>query len=197
MRKHWIILGLIWLTLLSATSLAAQGAPDQIAVALDRLSAEVNRTVTLNDPLLSNWTWSQDLYPDLSLGCPQPDTAYAQTATQGFSFLLTYNGVVYDYRVSADGNIAFLCSQVSEAEMNQATPTPPPADVLDTSVGCLEPEPGVLYLPRRLTTGIQARAAAGVRLASARALSVTSAAFSTVSGGRLAGSGRVGASSSQ
>ncbi len=143
----------------STLTAAAQGAPDQVNIALDRLSAEVGRTLTLND--VENWRWAQDLYPDLSMGCPKPDTAYAQVVTQGYKFLITYGGVVYDYRVSADGNTAFLCSQVGQEDLNAATPTPVSADELDTSIGCPEPEPGVMYLPRRLTTEIQVRVVAG------------------------------------
>jgi sugar lactone lactonase YvrE len=154
---HRIIL--LLLLLLPVMTVSAQGAPDQINIALQRLSGEVNRNVTLSD--LSNWRWAQDLYPDLSLGCPQPDTAYAQVVTQGYRFLLTYQGVVYDYRVSSDGNTVILCSQTSEAELTQATATPVRADAVDTSVGCPEPEPGVVYLPRRLTTEIQARVVTG------------------------------------
>jgi hypothetical protein len=160
MPKRFLgLLMLLFLLSLPAGIAAAQGAPDQINIALDRLSAVVNRTLTIND--LQNWTWAQDLYPDLSLGCPQPDTAYAQVATQGYSFLLTYGGVIYDYRVSADGNVAFLCNQISEADLANATPTPVGEDVVDTAIGCPEPEPGVIYLPRRLTSGIQAQVAAG------------------------------------
>jgi WD40 repeat protein len=155
-----LIVCLLVITLLILPMLAAaQGAPDQINIALDRLSAEVGRTVVIRD--LDDWRWAQDLYPDLSLGCPKPDTAYAQVATQGYKFLLTYGGVIYDYRVSSDGNVAFLCSQVGEGELSASTPTPASADTIDTSVGCPNPEPGVVYLPQRLTTDIQARVVQG------------------------------------
>jgi hypothetical protein len=157
MMPRFFVCLLVMLTLPMVA--AAQGAPDQINIALNRLSAEVGRTVAINN--LEDWRWAQDLYPDLSLGCPQPDTAYAQVATQGYKFLLTYGGVIYDYRVSADGNVAILCSQVGEGESAAATPTPANADTIDTSVGCPNPEPGVVYLPQRLTTGIQARVVDG------------------------------------
>lgn len=150
---------LLLLALLIPSLAAAQGAPDQINIALDRLSTLVGRTLSIRD--LSDWRWAQDMYPDLSLGCPKPDTAYAQVVTQGYKFLLTYGGVIYDYRVSTDGNIALLCSQVNVNELAASTPTPASAETIDTSVGCPNPEPGVTYLPQRLTTSIQARVAAG------------------------------------
>lgn len=158
MRRLWLFIILIGMIGM-ATTVLAQGAPDQIDIALDRLSAEVNQTVTIND--LSNWRWAQDLYPDVSLGCPQPDTAYAEVATVGFKFLLTYQGVIYDYRVAAGGNIAILCSQVGETDLTAATPTPMGLTAVDTSVVCLDPEPGVVYLSSRLTNEMQARVVDG------------------------------------
>lgn len=151
---------LLTMALLVGITVFAQGAPDQINIALERLSGVVNRNLTLND--LEDWRWSQDLYNDTSLGCPQPDTAYAQVATQGFTFLLTYEGVVYDYRVSGDGNTAFLCSQTSLEEQAEATPTPVDPEAIDTAVICPEPEPGVIYTPSRMTADIQARVAPGL-----------------------------------
>ena len=158
MPRFFVSLLLLTLFMLP-TLAAAQGAPDQINIALDRLSAVVGRTLTINN--LEDWRWAQDLYPDVSLGCPQPGTAYAQVATQGYKFLLTYGGVIYDYRVSADGNVAILCGQTGEGESAASTPTPANADTIDTSVGCPNPEPGVVYLPQRLTTDIQARVVQG------------------------------------
>ena len=158
MRRIVLFIILVGLALIPAI-VAAQGAPEQIGIALDRLSAEVNRTVTLND--LSNWLWGQDMYPDTSLGCPQPNVDYSQVATQGYTFTLTYEGVTYDYRVSADGRNAFLCSSVSEEDLASATPTPVAPEAIDSSVICLEPEPGIVYLPSRLATDIQVRVVAG------------------------------------
>ena len=156
MLQRLMLLGFM---LLPAAGMLAQGAPEQIDRALEFLSAGVNRNLTLDD--LSNWRWSQDLYPDVSLGCPETDRAYAQVVTQGYKFLLTYNGVIYDYRVSADGDVVILCSSVSEEELAEATPTPVGEDTVDISVGCPEPEPGVVYLPRRITSGVQVQVADG------------------------------------
>ena len=50
----------------------------------------------------SNYSWTQNVYPDTSLGCPRSGAAYAQLITAGYKFLLTYRGKTYDYRVSAD-----------------------------------------------------------------------------------------------
>jgi hypothetical protein len=152
-----LLFGLLLLHI--AGPLTAQGAPDQINIALSRLSGQVNRNVQLSD--LDNWRWAQDLYPDMSLGCPQPDTAYAQVVTQAYKFLLTYEGVTYDYRVSANGSVVILCGVIGGSDQAGATPTAVSADDIDLTVGCPSPEPGVIYLPQRMTTDIQARVAAG------------------------------------
>src|SRR5262245_13961925 len=75
----------------------AQG-PQQIAAALTDLSTRLGRTVTVND--LTDWSWTESLYDDTSLGCPQAGQVYTQVQTRGFQFLLTIDGVTYDYRVS-------------------------------------------------------------------------------------------------
>jgi WD40 domain-containing protein len=139
--------------------LSAQGAPEQINAALAALSRGVGVPISLNN--LENWRWAQDNYPDTSLGCPQPGAAYAQVVTVGYKFLLTFNAKTYDYRVSADSQTVILCSVTGESGNASATATPITPDTIDSSVPCPAPEPGVVYMPTRLTTGIQARVAAG------------------------------------
>jgi hypothetical protein len=128
----------------SLMAVHAQETPDQIEAALESLSAEVGQTVTRGN--LQNWQWMEQVFPDASLGCPQPDVSYAQVLTRGFQFQLQYRGQVYDYRVASDGSNVILCS-ISEAaapaptsERPDATPTVPPAvvstpngDVLDVA----------------------------------------------------------------
>lgn len=86
----------------------AQDAPTQLDAALADLSQRVGLTVTVND--LDGWTWSQENYPDASLGCPQPDEMYAQVLTSGYQFLIDYQGTTYDYRVSTDQATVILCA---------------------------------------------------------------------------------------
>jgi hypothetical protein len=136
----------------------AQGAPEQINVALAELSNRVGRTLALGD--LARWEWGQDNYPDTSLGCPQEGQIYAQVVTPGYQFIFTYGGTVYDYRVSADQTIIFLCSSVGEGQPT-LTPTAVPADIVDLGIPCLTPETGVLYQPTRLIAPMQARVVPG------------------------------------
>jgi hypothetical protein len=129
---------LIWL--LGAYGLLAQETPEQINAVLEDLGRQVGQTLTLED--LRAWSWAGDAYSDTSLGCAKPDVSYTQVVTRGFKFILNYQGTVYDYRVSEDGNIVILCSideAVPPTIAPQATPTAPPAGgIIDVRYGSVE-----------------------------------------------------------
>ena len=44
-------------------------------------------------------------WPDTSLGCPQPDTVYAQIPTPGYLITLEYAGNKYEYHVDIHGDV--------------------------------------------------------------------------------------------
>ncbi len=90
-----------------------------VAAALAALSAELGTPLTLND--LDNWSWQEQFFPDASLGCPQPDMAYAQVLTRGFTITLVYAGTTYDYRLTPDAQVVILCGSTAAAA---ATPLP-------------------------------------------------------------------------
>ncbi len=159
MLRRFPVLLLFMILGVFPAALYAQGVPEQVNAALDSLSQGSGLTIGLND--LENWRWAQDNYPDTSLGCPREGAAYAQVVTLGYKFLLTYRGKTYDYRVSGDSRTVILCSTTGETEDASATATPITPDTIDSSVPCAAPEPGVVYMPTRLTTGIQARVATG------------------------------------
>src|SRR5258708_1166880 len=48
----------------------------------------------------TSYSFEQDVFPDSSLGCPQPGQAYSQIVTKGYKILITYprGGAAYDYR---------------------------------------------------------------------------------------------------
>jgi hypothetical protein len=48
------------------------------------------------------------LWPDGSLGCPQPGMAYTQVMVEGYRILLQYGGQVYAYHGGGD-RLPFLC----------------------------------------------------------------------------------------
>lgn len=138
-KRLLILLAVLWVTLPTL----AQSAPDPINAALEDLSNRVNRTVNLSQ--VSEWNYQQSVYPSPALGCPQPGVAYADVLTGGFQFIITYNGTVYDYRVSDDKSIVILCGTAPAPET--VPPCPPPNDAA--------------FLAPRLSKGIQARVIAG------------------------------------
>lgn len=127
---------LLSLVLLPTLIAHAQQPPDTINAALADLSKQVDKNVTFAD--LDSWSFSGELFPDTSLGCPKSGQLYAQVQISGVQFLLGYADVTYDYRVSADQTIVVLCGSTG------TTPPCPPAD-----------DPA--YLAPRLSVGIQAR----------------------------------------
>lgn len=93
--------------------------PTQIEYAIGNLSQRLGEDITIDD--LNAYQWFEREFADASLGCPQPGQLYAQVVTLGYQFLLTYDGTVYDYRVSDNGELVTLC------DTRAAFPTEPPA----------------------------------------------------------------------
>ncbi|MBN1202400.1 MAG: SH3 domain-containing protein [Anaerolineae bacterium] len=163
-RTYRLALMLFVLLMIPVVIVSAQEPPDAINDALADLSARVGQNLTLDD--LSTWNWSQTNYPDTSLGCPQPDEVYAQVLTTGYRFEFIYNGAYYDYRVSADRSILFLCTNPpAEPESTEAVKTPAPATTPVTIAppATVEPTiPGRVVcagaMPTRLIAGTQATA---------------------------------------
>src|SRR4051794_12923593 len=119
---------LFLLLLLPLVSAQAQDLPPQFSQALASLSSFLGRPLTVQD--LDNWSFHQDLYTDTALGCqfvagqPRPE------GISGLTFLMIYQGVTYDYRVSADGSIIFPCiadggGQIQPQPTSAATNCPP------------------------------------------------------------------------
>lgn len=140
MFKRFFILLVVMFMVVPAL---AQNTPDPINAALQDLSTRLNRTVTLAQVV--EWNYQQSNYPSTALGCPQAGVAYADVQTSGFQFIITYDGTVYDYRVSNDKSIIVLCgTAVAPASV---PPCPPPNDPA--------------FLTPRLTKGVQGRVVAG------------------------------------
>ena len=106
------------LFLLTPLLAMGQGAPAQIDAALLDLSARLGYSLALDD--LAQWRWQQSTFADSALGCTDVDGSGG--ALLGYSFLLTYGGAVYDYRVSADETIVILCSQGDPLAEEDNTP---------------------------------------------------------------------------
>jgi hypothetical protein len=145
MFKRVVMGCLILVGLWTMLPASAQDAPPQINAALAALSQAVGRTVSLSE--LNGWSFTQNNYPDTSLGCPQGGTGYAQVVTPGYEFVLDYNATRYDFRVSADQSIVFLCRSSPLQANPDGTLCPPPDDPA--------------YLPPRLSIGLTAQVEVG------------------------------------
>ncbi len=154
--KKWLLWTIIFSVMVMP--LAAQGAPEQINSALSNLSSRLGRTIALSD--LDNWLWSQELYPDASLGCPQEGLVYAQVQTVGYRFELTYGGTIYDYRVSGDSSIVILCGTRNASTGEAEAPSAPTDDY--TNPLCPPPAEGeARYMRTRVAVNTQAQVTPG------------------------------------
>lgn len=140
--RSMIALLCVPLLLLVFLPVAAQETPppDAIQAALADLNEQVGAELTLENPALE-WSWSEETFGDTSLGCPQPDMMYAQVLTQGYTFLFTYEGTVYDYRAMLDGQSVVLC-ETRSAEA-QAAPADEATEVLPVETAEAAPETGL------------------------------------------------------
>lgn len=161
-RLQPLIFALVLMLSIGVVSVSAQdNAPSQIQFALEALSQRVGQSVAIED--LDGWSWEQTQYPDTSLGCPQPDQAYAQVLTSGYQFELIYQGQLYDYRVSEDGSIVIFCQEATVPTPTTVVSTAVPATVVpDTPPTQAPADVCVDALPVRLSVGQTARATAGL-----------------------------------
>jgi hypothetical protein len=66
------------------------------------------------------------VWPDASLGCPQPETAYAQIPTPGYIVSLIYSGNEYEYHVDIHGNALHCENPTPPISWSPTTITPLP-----------------------------------------------------------------------
>ena len=109
MRVLMLFCGLVMGLSLAAPA-RAQGAPTQIDAALLDLSARLGQSISLGN--LSSWRWEQRQFADSALGCALASGSGGSVL--GYRFELTYSGVAYDYRVSADNAIVIFCGEVTD-----------------------------------------------------------------------------------
>ena len=112
---------LLMLASTGLTTLQAQGAPDQI----DSAFADLNQRLgTSYDTGTAGWRWSQQFFDDTALGCATATGTPVSGRISAYTFLITANGIEYDYRVSADETIVILCSETAVAEDDNSSTTP-------------------------------------------------------------------------
>ena len=143
---------LIFLLLASVT--LGQGAPSQIDAALLDLSARLGHSIGIGN--LSNWRWEQQNFADASLNCPTAEGS-GGGAVLGYQFELTYNAIIYDYRVSADNAIVILCGQL---DPDRPIATPDPATQYSNRL-CSATATDGPYMRSRINAGMEIEVAGG------------------------------------
>ncbi|MCA9895577.1 MAG: hypothetical protein KC615_21480 [Anaerolineae bacterium] len=83
--------------------------PTEVNTALAALNARVSMELTLED--LQSYLFTQEVFNDASLGCPVEGQMYAQVVTRGYTVVLTYDNITYDFRIPDGGASAVLCSE--------------------------------------------------------------------------------------
>ncbi|WP_162909939.1 SH3 domain-containing protein [Aggregatilinea lenta] len=119
MLRRTALVVFVLVLLVPVAIVSAQDPPAVLDDVLADLSGRVGATVTLDT--LETWRWDQVTYPDSSLGCAYAAANATQGSVNAYRFLLTYNGVAYDYRVPSAGGTLILCAGEAAA---QTTPTP-------------------------------------------------------------------------
>lgn len=89
------------------TSLAqSDEALARIDQAAAHLSNYLGQTVNRNTHM---WQWAEKVFPDASLDCPYPNQSYERIEIRGYRVRFTVDGVEYDYRLTASGDVLVLC----------------------------------------------------------------------------------------
>jgi hypothetical protein len=158
---------------LAETAPVQPGAYGEAAEALVKM-AQDDLAQRLGAPLdqISVVSVSEVVWPDGSLGCPQPGQVYTQATMPGYQIVLSYQGQEYVYHT--DMNRAFLCENIAASAQNRKSNIAPELKLVnmavddlaqrlgidksliipqplvatqwpDTSLGC--PEPGATYTP--------------------------------------------------
>ena len=131
--------------LLAGVQSLGQGAPTQINAALLDMSARLGVSIGIDN--LAQWRWQQTTFADSALGCPT--IAGSGGAVSGYSFQLTYGGIVYDYRVSADSASVILCAETDPLSAAAHVPQTAYSNSL-----CPDSATGGPYMRSRINAGM-------------------------------------------
>jgi hypothetical protein len=71
--------------------------------------AHLAQKLGLDPAQISVFSVAEVVWPDSSLGCPQPEVAYLPVLTPGFQILLEAGGTVYTFHTDEGGQVV-LCS---------------------------------------------------------------------------------------
>ena len=93
------------------TSVATPAAASEVPVDLmNKILADAAKLSGVDAAAISVQTSQAAEWPDGSLGCPQPGTAYLQVITYGYQVVLRAGTNSYDYRADGGGRF-FVCKK--------------------------------------------------------------------------------------
>jgi hypothetical protein len=78
-----------------------------IPVLTEKAKADLAQRLSISASQIKATETKEAIWPDASLGCPQPATVYAQIPTPGYLVLLVYSGHAYEYHVDIHGNTVY------------------------------------------------------------------------------------------
>ncbi|MBC8170336.1 MAG: hypothetical protein H7X77_01640, partial [Anaerolineae bacterium] len=146
--RYLCIIALMFIVSLMASG---QGAPEQIQDALALFNQDTGQNLVLTDLY---WTWEQLTATDSSLGCPKDGEFYTQGQVVTYRFLFTYDGNIYDYRVSADRSNVRACG-VTSTDAPTSTPSADSTPDPRSNRLCPTPAVGISYIRTRFAPGLQ------------------------------------------
>jgi hypothetical protein len=82
--------------------------PNNVQILLDTAKADLAQQLSISPSEINLVTALEVTWPDSSLGCPQPGTAYAQVLTDGFLIRLEAENTTYEYHTDS-GEQFILC----------------------------------------------------------------------------------------
>ena len=77
---------------------------------LDLVKADLAQRLAIEISAIMLVSYEEVVWPDSSLGCPQPGMAYLQVPKDGSRIVLEFEGTTYDYHTGG-GRDPFLCEQ--------------------------------------------------------------------------------------
>jgi hypothetical protein len=83
--------------------------------------------------VLEGISWEDVTFPSSALGCPQPGTSYLDVETEGYIFMLTHAGVVYQVHTDLAGGFGVLCRGSGDRESEASKSPDAPVDMVFTS----------------------------------------------------------------
>lgn len=157
LRTLLLCLACLFISIPVAAQETPEDVPSQINLAIANLSQRLRQDITFNN--LTHYEWEHKQFPDTSLDCPSPGIMYTQVITPGYQFLLHYDGTVYDYRITDEGDSVVLCD-TRPAMSDTPLPTQEPPTAVCGDAYTVQDGDTLIEIARDCNTSVAAMLAA-------------------------------------